>query len=114
MGTIKALIGLLYQLTKWRCIALELKTRTLVLDKVKEVERRHDELEKEHVKLRAAGRHADADRVLDKQVEYACFRRGILDLGKRADIYSKAEGDLRGPGDSREKGSPNPEPIKVT
>lgn len=110
MSSLRAIIGLLQELIRWRCIALEMQTRTLVLDKVKELERENEKFKETLDDMRRRGKHADADRLLHNRAQYACFSRGILDLAKRADVYSDPGLHLGGSEGSSGEGPVHTEP----
>lgn len=103
----KGILALLYELARWGRVYLEIKSRTLLYDKKKEVDRDIKELEDEIKKLRSTGKHVAADQLLFSQVRAACFERGLSSLAEGYDVYSNTEHNTSGFGSSKAEGQVN-------
>lgn len=103
----KELLALFYELARWSRVYLEIKSRTLLYDKKKEVDRDIKELENEIQKLRLTGNHTAADQLLLSQVRATCFERGLSSLAEGAKLYSNSESSLSGFGSSDAEGQVN-------
>ena len=92
----KEILALLYELARWGRVYMEIKSRTLLYDRKKEVDKEIKELEDEIQKLRSTGNHAAADQLLLSQVRAASFERGLSSLADRTDIYSSKTSNVSG------------------
>lgn len=90
-----ALVAIAEGLRAWR-VFQEIRSRRLALDEMERVEDEIEELEDELESYRRAGLHADADKLLTRQVRRATFARGVFDLAEGAGFHIPKRHDIGG------------------